>query len=126
MKPQIRRSTSLLGLLVTLVAVIGAAQVAKFPTGVFKGNDGTNTISLDFDTTGVVTAYVNAEVFSNSRYEAVADTVKFGPVNGPEGYSCANAGTYTWKLAENRLSFAMVTDDCAVRSTTLINLIWTR
>ena len=120
-----RRFASILTLL-SIVAVTAAAQALKFPTGVIKGSDGTNTIALDFDTTGVITAYVNDQAFSNGSYEAKGDTIKFGTVNGPEGYSCATGGTYLWKFAENRMTFTRVTDDCEMRAGTLTSITWTR
>jgi hypothetical protein len=112
--------------MVALVVLVGATQAVKFPTGLFTGNDGTNNIALQFDSTGTLTAYVNDQAFSNGTYTSSADTVRFGPVNGPEGYSCAGDATYLWRLTESRLAFTMLADDCEVRSTTLTSLTWTR
>lgn len=126
MSSRMRRFVSVVGLMVSLVAVVGAAQAAKFPTGSIKGSDGTNTYSLQFDTTGVINVYVNDQFFSGSKYETKLDTIKFGPVSAAEGYGCAGNGTYLWKLTENRMSFTTVADDCQIRTTTLTGVPWTR
>jgi hypothetical protein len=54
------------------------------------------------------------------------DTMVFGPVVGPEGYSCANSAKYLWSLANDVMKFTMVNDDCEVRSNALVNLVWTK
>jgi hypothetical protein len=119
-------SPSFAGLLVLVLALTAATQAAKFPTGVISGSDGTVTIALDFDTTGAVNAYVDNQPFSSGRYETKADTVTFGAITGPEGYSCAGSGKYLWAFADSRMSFTMLTDECQIRIQTLTGLVWTR
>jgi hypothetical protein len=126
MKPQMRRSASVIGLLVSLIAVVGAAQATKFPVGTIKGGDGTNNYALQFDSTGALNVYVNDQMFSTGRYVTRADTITFGPHEAPEGYGCAGDGTYLWKLTENRMSFTTVKDGCQIRITTLTAVAWTR
>lgn len=126
MSPRMRRFASVVGLMVSLVAVVGATQATKFPTGSIKGSDGTNTYSLQFDSTGVINVYVNDQFFSGSKYETKLDTITFGPVTAPEGLGCAGSGTFLWKLTENRMSFTTVADDCQIRMQTLTGVAWTR
>lgn len=116
--------TTILGLVVLLTA---ATQGQKFPGGVFKTSDGTNTIALDFDSTGALNVYVNNEAFSNGTWQVKADTLTFGKVQGPEGYSCATEAKYLWSLADNRIQFTPVgTDDCQARHDGLVGMVWTR
>lgn len=121
-----RRPAIVAGLFALVLALTAAVQGAKFPTGVIRGSDGTVTIALDFDTTGVVTSYVDNQVFSSGKYTTKADTVTFGTITGPEGYSCAGSGKYLWAFADNRMTFTLVTDECQIRLQTLTGLVWNR
>ena len=126
MKPLTRPAAlaSILGLALCLTA---AAQTPKFPAGIFKTTDGETTIALDFDTTGALNVYVNNDSFSQGKWEAKADTVFFGTVQGPEGYSCATSAKYLWSFADNRITFTLVgTDDCQTRRDGLVGMVWTR
>lgn len=112
-----------------LVALLTAAtQGQKFPGGVFKTSDGNNTtIALDFDSTGALNVYVNNESFSNGTWSAKADTLTFGKVQGPEGYSCAAEARYLWSLGQNQITFKLVgEDDCQARRDGLLGMIWTK
>ena len=110
-----------------VVILTAAAQGKKFPVGVIKASNGTNTIALDFDSTGVVNVYVDNQAFSNGSWSVKADTITFGKVQGPEGYSCADDAKYLWSLTDNRMEFALVgTDDCSSRRDSLLGLAWTR
>jgi len=109
-----------------VVLVTAAVQGVKFPVGLFKANDGTNNISLDFDSTGVITAYVNGEMFSTGTYSTKGDTLTSGPVTGPEGYSCTGSGKYLWSFAENRLTMTTIADECQVRMDAFAGLVWTK
>jgi hypothetical protein len=125
--PRTLRRPVLLTAVFTFVLLFTAATQAKtFPVGVFKANDGTNNISLDFDSTGTITAYINGETFSSGTYSAKADTLTSGPVTGPEGYACAGSGKYLWSFAENRLTMTLVTDECQVRIDAFTGLVWTK
>jgi hypothetical protein len=123
MKRNLRPAT-LTGLLLIVLIVTAASQAAKFPIGLFKANDGTNTISLDFDSTGVINAYVNGESFSRGTYQTKADTLISDPVTGPEGYSCAGTGKYLWTFVESRLTMTLIADDCQVRADAFTGLVW--
>lgn len=120
-----RRPAIIAGMFALVLALTAAVQGRKFP-GVIKGSDGTVSIALDFDTTGVVTSYVDNQVFSSGRYETKADTVTFGAITGPEGYSCAGSGKYLWAFSDNRMSFTKLSDECQIRMDTLTGLVWTR
>lgn len=120
------RPAMLAGLVIMILAITAATQGGKFTGGYFKANDGTSTIGLDFDTTGAVNVFVDGQAFSNGTWGAKADTMSFGPVTGPEGYSCAGSARYLWALAENRLTFTLVTDDCEIRLQALTGLTWTK
>lgn len=114
---------------VALLVLTGAAaafQGAKFPGGSFKTYDGENNVSLWFDSTGALTAYVNNEAFSSGNWEAKADTLMFGPLQAPEGYGCAGDGKYLWSLAETTLKVTLVSDECALRVQYFTALTWTR
>ena len=113
-------------LFVSVVVLTAASQGAKFPGGFFKGSDGNSTIGLDFDSTGAINVSVDGQAFSTSSWESKADTLVIGPVNGPEGYSCASSAKYLWSIADNRLTFTLVTDDCQSRVQPLTGLIWTK
>lgn len=123
---RMRRSATLIGLMVGIASVAGAIQGTKFPTGSLIGSDGTNNFSLNFDSTGTINVYVNNQPFSSSKYESKADTIWFGVVNAAEGYGCAGDGTYVWKLNQNRMTFTTVKDECQIRMTTLTGVAWTR
>jgi hypothetical protein len=120
------RSAVLAGLVIMALAISAADQGGKFTGGFFQANNGTNDIGLDFDTTGTLNVYVDGQGFSKSTWEARADTMSFGPVTGPEGYSCDSGATYLWAITENRLTFTRVTDDCEMRLQSLTGLTWTR
>jgi hypothetical protein len=111
----------------TTALIVGAlSQSPTFKGGYFKATDNTTQIGLEFDTSGAINVYIDNQAFSKSSWETKVDTMLFGPVVGPEGYSCANGATYVWALAENVLKFTLVKDDCEVRSNALINLVWTK
>jgi hypothetical protein len=109
-----------------LSAALVAGAQARFPGGVFKTFDGNVNLSLDFDSTGTATSYVNGESFSQGKYTVKADTLSFGTLNGPEGYSCSVGGKYLWSIAENRLTMKVVADECQIRRDYLSGLVWTR
>jgi hypothetical protein len=109
----------------TLVVTV-LAQSPTFKGGYLKATDGDTQIGLELDTTGTVNVYVNNQALSTSTWEVKKDTMVFGPVVGPEGYSCANSAKYLWSLANDVMKFTMVNDDCEVRSNALINLVWTK
>jgi hypothetical protein len=103
------------------------AQSPTFKGGFFKGSDGTTRIGLEFDSTGTINVFVDNQAFSKSSWETKADTMVFGPITGgPPEYNCTNSARYLWSLAENVLKFTLIADDCEVRSTSLINLVWTK
>lgn len=122
----LRRPVLLTALFAFAFVLTAAMQGAKFPVGLFKANDGTNNISLDFDSAGVITAYVNGETFSRGTYQTKGDTLLSGPVTGPEGYSCAGSATYRWSFAENRLTMTIISDECQVRIDAFTGLVWTK
>ena len=120
------RPAVMAGLLVLVLVITAAAQGGKFTGGYFKANDGTSDIGLDFDTTGAVNVYVDGQAFSKGTWESRADTLSFGPVIAPEGYGCTGSGRYLWSIAENRLTFTLVADDCEIRKQALPGLTWTK
>jgi hypothetical protein len=127
MKPHLRRPVILAVLFGVIAVLTAATQGQKFPGGVFKTSDGTNTIALDFDSTGALNVYVNNESFSNGTWSVKADTLTFGRVQGPEGYACASEARYLWALAENQITFKPAgEDDCQTRRDGLLGMIWTK
>ena len=126
MMHQRKRSAVMAGLLVLVLAITAATQGAVFKGGYFKANDGTTTIGLDFDTTGVINVFADGQAFAKSWWESKADTLTFGPVAGPEGSSCTGNGRYLWSIADNRITFTLVVDDCEFRSQGLTGLVWTK
>ena len=127
MQHNLRRSAvfaSIFGLVVMLTA---AVQAPKFPGGVFKTSNGTNTIALDFDSTGALNIYVDNQPFTNSTWQAKADTLTFGKMQGPEGYNCPSEGRYNWAIADNRITFKLIgEDDCQNRRDGLLQMVWTK
>jgi len=121
---QRKRSAVMVGLLVLILAITAATQGAVFKGGYFKANDGTTTIGLDFDTTGVINVFADGQAFAKSTWESKADTLTFGPVAGPEGQSCTGNGKYLWSLGDDRITFTLVADDCEFRSQGLTGLVW--
>jgi hypothetical protein len=127
MHHSLRRPIALAAMLGSVVLLTAATQGARFPGGVFKTSDGTSTIALDFDSTGKLNVYVNNESFSQGSWQVKADTLTFGTVSGPEGYSCATSAKYLWAIADNRITFTLVgTDDCQSRMDGLVGMVWTR
>ena len=124
MMHQHKRSAVMAGLLVLVLAITAATQAAVFKGGYFKATDGTSTIGLDFDTTGAVNVTVDGQAISQSTWTAKADTLTFGPVTGPEGANCPGSARYLWSIADNRITFTLVADDCQYRSNGLVNLVW--
>jgi hypothetical protein len=114
--------------LFTAVLVIGVAtQSPTFKGGLFKASDGTTQIGLEFDSVGNINVYVDNQAFSKSSWETKADTMVFGPITGgPPEYNCTGSARYLWSLVENVLKFSLIADDCEVRSTSLVNLTWTK
>ena len=121
-----KRPLLLAAIFFVVLAVSAIAQGAKFPGGYFTANNGDNDIGLDFDSTGVINVYVDNQAFSKGTWDAKADTMNFGAVEGPEGYGCPGSARYLWALAENKLSFSLLADDCQVRSQALTALVWTK
>jgi hypothetical protein len=107
-------------------AAAAAVQGAKFPGGSFKAYDGQNNVSLWFDSTGSLTAYVNNEAFSSGTWQAKADTLTFGPLLAPEGYGCTGSGKYLWSLEQTTLKITIVSDECQIRVQYFTGLTWTR
>jgi len=126
MSRNLARPLSLAAILVSVVALTAATQAARFPTGSYKANNGTNDIVLAFDTTGTLDVLVDGQAFSKGTWEAKADTLSFGPVTGPEGYGCAAGAKYQWSIAENRITFTRLADDCEIRMQSLTGLAWTK
>ena len=126
MSRNLPRPLVLTTLLVSVLTLTAATQGAKFPAGSYKANNGTNNIAIDFDTTGAINVFVDGQAFSSSAWQAKADTLSFGPVtNAPEGYNCAASGTYLWSIADTRITFTLVADDCQSRLQALTGLAWT-
>jgi hypothetical protein len=122
-----RRPVILVGILALVVLLGAAVQTSKFPGGTFKANNGSNDIALTFDSTGALKVFVDNQSFSQGTWQVKADTLTFGTVTGPEGYSCNSAARYLWKFADTRLSFTLVgTDDCSTRRDPILGLTWTR
>jgi hypothetical protein len=127
MTPTHRRPVILSGILALVVLLGAAAQAPKFPGGTFKANNGSNDIAITFDSSGALNVYVDNQSFSQSTWQVKADTLTFGTVTGPEGYSCNSSARYLWTFADNRLSFTLVgTDDCSTRRDPVLGLTWTR
>lgn len=123
----LRRPAVMAGIFGVVAMITAAAQASKLPGGVFKTSDGTNTIALDFDSSGALNVYVNNESFSNGSWQVKADTWTFGKVQGPEGYSCATEAKYLWAIADNRITFKLVgDDDCQSRRDGLLGMVWTK
>jgi hypothetical protein len=124
MMHQRKRSTVMAGLLVLVLAITAATQAPVFKGGYFMATDNNSTIGLDFDSTGVINVSVDGQAFATSSWTSKADTLTFGPVTGPEESNCPGNGKYLWSIAENRITFTLVADDCQFRSNGLINLVW--
>ena len=113
----------------TTALVVGVFAQSPTPKGgYFKATppDGSPPIGLEFDSSGTINVYVGDQAFAKSSWEIRKDTMVFGPVAGPEGSSCANSASYLWALADNVLSFKLLKDDCELRMTPLVNLVWTK
>lgn len=109
------------------VLLMGAAQAQSLKGKFFKASNGTNVIGLDFDSTGALNVSVDGQAFSQTTWQARADTVTFGTVSGaPEGYNCPASGKYLWSIKDNTITFTVVADDCPIRVQTLPTLAWTR
>jgi hypothetical protein len=125
MMHQRKRSAVIAGLLVLVLGITAATQAPVFKGGYFKATDNNTTIGLDFDSTGVINVSVDGQAFATSSWKSKADTLTFGPVSGgAEGTNCPGDGKYLWSIAENRITFTLVMDDCQFRSNGLINLVW--
>ena len=117
----------LVAVLASSVVLIAAAQAPSLKGAFFKANNGTNVIGIDFDSTGALNVSVDGQAFSQSTWQAKADTVTFGAVTGaPEGYNCAASGKYLWSIKDNGISFTRIADDCEIRIQSLTGLAWTR
>jgi len=127
MQYNLRRPAVLASIFGLVVMLTAATQGQKFPGGVFKTSDGTVTIALDFDSTGALNVYVDNQAFSNGTWQVKADTLTFGKINGPEGYSCTGEAKYLWSLADDRIQFTLVgADDCPTRRDGLLGMVWKR
>jgi hypothetical protein len=108
-----RRLAILAGSFGFFVLLSAATQVPKFPGGVFKATYGTNSLALDFDSTGALNVSVDNQAYGQSTC--------------PEGNACPSSASYLWSFLDNRLSFTAVgTDDCSPRRDPLLGLVWTR
>ena len=122
-----RRLAILAGFFGFFVTLTAATQVPKFPGGVFKATYNTNSLALDFDSTGALNVSVDNQAYGQSTWQVKADTITFGAVTGPEGNACPSSASYLWSFLDNRLSFTAVgTDDCSPRRDPLLGLVWTR
>ena len=122
-----RRLGLLVAVLASSVVLIAATQAPSLKGAFFKANNGTNVIGLDFDSTGALNVSVDGQAFSQSTWQAKADTVTFGSVTGaPEGYNCAGSARYLWSIKDSSISFTRIADDCEIRIQSLTGLAWTR
>jgi hypothetical protein len=122
-----QRPGILVAVLASSVVLIAAAQAPSLKGAFFKANNGTNVIGLDFDSTGALNVSVDGQAFSQSTWQAKADTVTFGSVTGaPEGYNCAASAKYLWSIKDSNISFTRIADDCEIRIQSLTGLAWTR
>lgn len=128
MSHTLRRPAALLTTIFAFaLALTAATQAASLKGTYFNANNGTNVIGLGFDSTGTLYVDVDGQAFSNTTWETRADTITFGPVtSAPEGYNCASGARYVWSVAENRLAFTIVNDDCEIRLQSLTGLAWTK
>jgi hypothetical protein len=121
-----KRLATFLGVLVIALIATGAIQGKKFPGGSFKTYDGQNNVSLWFDSTGSLVAYVNGEAFSRGTWESRADTLLFSALEAPEGYGCPGGAKYTWSIADSTLTVKNVDDQCEIRIQYFTGLVWTK
>ena len=127
MSHTLRRPALLTTIFAIALALTAATQAAPLKGTYFTANNGTNVIGLSFDSTGTLYVDVDGQAFSNTTWESRADTVTFGPVtSAPEGYNCASGARYLWSIAEARLTFTLVNDDCEIRLQSLTSLGWTK
>ena len=113
----------------TTALVIGVLAQSPSPKGgYFKATppDGSPPIGLEFDSSGTINVYVGDQAYGKSSWEIRKDTMVFGPVVGADGSGCTNSASYLWALADNVLSFKLLKDDCELRMTPLVNLVWTK
>jgi hypothetical protein len=120
------RFRPLAGLFAFVLVLTAATQAATLRGGYFKANNGTNEIGIAFDTTGTLNVSVDGQAFGQGTWESKGDTVSFGPSTAPEGYACAGSAKYLWSIAENRVAFTHLADDCEIRVQSLTGLTWTK
>jgi hypothetical protein len=122
-----RRPAIVIAVVTLAVLLTGAAQAPTLKGQFFKANNGTNVIGLDFDSTGALNVTVDGQAFSQSTWQAKADTVTFGAISGaPEGYNCPTSAKYLWSIKDNTIAFTNLNDDCPIRTQSLLQLAWTR
>jgi hypothetical protein len=127
-RPQPRsRLAAFAGILLLAAVTTAAVQARKFPGGSsFNATDGENNISLWFDSTGTLIAYVNGEAFSRGTWEARADTLLFSALEAPEGYGCPAGARYLWSIADDKLTVKNVNDECPIRVQYFTGFTWTK
>ena len=117
----------ILAVLASSFVFIAAAQAPSLKGAFFKANNGQNVIGLDFDSTGALNVTVDGQAFSQSTWQAKADTVTFGTITGaPEGYNCPASAKYLWSIKDNSIAFTRISDDCEIRVQSLTALAWTK
>ena len=127
MMHQRKRSAVMAGLLVLFLAITAATQDRRVQGRILQGNRRHHNDRPRLRLARARSmSTVDGQAISQSTWTAKADTLTFGPVTGPEGYNCAGSAKYLWSIADNRITFTLVADDCQFRSNGLINLVWTK
>lgn len=102
------------------------ALAADFPAGTYASKG--QPYTLTFNGRGQFQVHQGEKLQVAGTYSAKAGEMELTDVEGP--WACNKAGeqtgTYTWKYEKSVLSFNKVTDQCADRVRSLIDLAWTR
>lgn len=106
--------------------MLTCALAADFPAGTYQTKGQPYTVS--FDGKGQFQVHQGAKLQVAGTYSVKADEVELTDAEGP--WACTKAdektGTYSWKYEQAVLTLSKVSDKCADRVRSLVDLAWTR
>lgn len=102
------------------------AVAADFPAGTYEAKGQPYTVS--FDGKGQFQVHQGEKMQVAGTYSVKADEVELTDAEGP--WACTKAGektgTYTWRYEKAVLTLSKVSDQCADRVKSLVDLAWRR
>ncbi len=125
-RPSTARIPAVRAFAICSTLALTCAVAADFPAGTYEAKGQPYTVS--FDGKGQFQVHQGEKLQVAGTYSVKAGEVELTDAEGP--WACTKAGektgTYTWKYEKAVLTLSKVTDKCADRVKSLVDLAWTR